>query len=177
MIEYKENGSFENLKNICIRDNTNLTHGLNILYGGNGDFYFNTFGHEQELSDSKFICKSEFFIQNGGAGWVQFHKLIEDIKTKQYQSHERIIDDEGRISILSDDTSEEKANKLFIEQLDEGIKLTFFQNINDSSFNIGIRVSNSGSRYNPLNLCFMDMYNEFQELARKQDKKIKEEER
>lgn len=174
MIQFKENTSFKNLRDICIRDDADLTHGLNILYGGNLDLYLATYGHEQELSDSKYGCKSDFLIPNGDTGWLQFYKLIQNIKNDK--DKEKIIKD-NKIVIYSDDAYIENANKLYIQQVNEGIKFTFFQNLKDLAFNIGIRISNSGSRYDPLNIHFMDMYNEFQELARNQDKKIEDEER
>ena len=47
MIEFKQNVSFNNLRDICIRENSDITHGLQIIYGGNLDLYINTFGHKQ----------------------------------------------------------------------------------------------------------------------------------
>ena len=174
MIQFKRNLSTKNCKDICIRENNNLMHGLNMFYGGNGDLYFNTFGQEQQLSDSKYICQSDFLIPNGDTGWLQFYKLIQNIKNDKYR--EKIIKD-NKIIIYSDDAYIDNANKLSIEQVNEGIKFKFLQNQNDSAFNMGIRISNSGSRYAPLNMHFMETYIEFQELAKQKDEHIDDKER
>lgn len=66
----------------------------------------------------------------------------------------------------SDSIYDESANCLKIKVEDNKIFLQFIDNPSDPAFGFAIRVSNHGSKYDPFNLCFMRLYNSFQELSR-----------
>lgn len=71
----------------------------------------------------------------------------------------------------SDNIYDEKANILRIEKEDDKIILTFIDNPNDPTFGFGIRICNSGSKYDPFNICFMNLFNQLQALNIKDEQK------
>lgn len=162
MIEFKDNYIYEGLKDIFIRDGKKL---LKIFYGGNGDLYFDILGDRKESDIQDYEYMAEFLIKNGEAEWVLFNKLINDIMNDKDRNKDKLL--EGKIvNWYSDDIYDEKANKLSIERIDTGIKLIFLDNPDDPNFGFGIRICNSGSKYDPLNIHFMNMYNDFQMLSK-----------
>ena len=71
----------------------------------------------------------------------------------------------------SDNIYDEKANKLKIEKKDDKIILNFTDNPDDPTFGFGIRICNSGSKYDPFNLCFMNLFNQLQVLNKQEEQK------
>lgn len=169
MIEFKDNYIYKGLKDIFIRDGKKL---LKIFYGGNGDLYFDIFGDRRQLDSQIYEYIADFFIENGNEEWFIFNKLINDIMNDKDRNKEKLM--QGNIvNWYSDEIYDEKANKLSIQRLDEGIKLTFLNNPDDPNFGFGIKICNSGSKYEPFNIHFMNMYNEFQTLSKQKGNTIK----
>lgn len=71
----------------------------------------------------------------------------------------------------SDNIYDEKANKLIINKQDDKITLTFVDNPDDPTFGFGIRICNSGSKYDPFNICFMNLFNQLQLLNKSKQQK------
>lgn len=88
-------------------------------------------------------------------------KRNENLKTKQV--YKKLVHN-GTIIWYSDNIYDESANILQIEGNREEIKLTFIDNPDDPSFGFGIRICNSGSKYDPFNICFMKLFNQLQLL-------------
>ena len=84
--------------------------------------------------------------------------------------YNRLVQDSA-IIWYSDNIYDEKANKLKIEKKDDKIILTFTDNPDDPTFGFGIRICNSGSKYEPFNLCFMNLFNQLQVLNRQEEQK------
>lgn len=78
-------------------------------------------------------------------------------------SYQRLVN-EDKIIWYSDSIYDEKANCLGIKQEANKIILEFIDNPDDPDFGFSIRIDNHGSKYDPFNVCFMRLYNSFQEL-------------
>ena len=111
------------------------------------------------------ITKENYFI------YELFYKLYESIKKNRvyynyeennYKEEERNeLYRDNKIEWLSDDFPDDIASKFTIEKQDETFKLTFYKNKEDGFFKtFSVRLSNSGSRYEPFQTNFMTMYNE-----------------
>lgn len=83
---------------------------------------------------------------------------------KEKKANEKLIHNEV-IIFYSDSIYDEKANILKINKNDGFILLEFIDNEDDPIFGFGIRISNSGSKYDPFNICFMRLFNNLQELS------------
>lgn len=94
-------------------------------------------------------------------------KANHDLMAKQ--CYEKLVQN-NTIIWYSDNIYDEKANKLEIFKEEDGIRLTFTDNPNDSIFGFGVRICNSGSKYDPFNLCFMKLFNQ---LLASQKNKVK----
>ncbi len=188
-IEFKDNNCFSGVKDILIRDDKNL---LKIFYGANGDLYFDIFGsrnknenglytaifcitHHEEIYqyfeqlinciiDCKVFDIDDFCnLDNVTDGLNSVQQRNKKLKTKQV--YKRLVCND-RIIWYSDNIYDESANVLQIERDYEKIKLVFVDNPNDPSFGFGIRISNSGSKYDPFNICFMNLFNQLQLLSK-----------
>lgn len=61
----------------------------------------------------------------------------------------------------SDDFSYDESSRLLIEPNGDDFKITFVRGLTDMGFfTYSVRICNSGSRYNPFNVCFMHMYHQ-----------------
>lgn len=70
----------------------------------------------------------------------------------------------GIIKWYSDDMPLENASRVEIKKLEETYTVTFFQGKEEYDFQtFSVRFRNSGSRYNPYNFAFMNMYNSLSE--------------
>jgi len=87
---------------------------------------------------------------------------------KNNDVYNRLVKDSG-IIWYSDNIYDEKANKLIIEKEDDKIILTFVDNPDDPTFGFGIRICNSGSKYDPFNVCFMNLFNQLQNLNKRDE--------
>ena len=92
-------------------------------------------------------------------------KRNENLKTKQV--YKKLVQNDTVIW-YSDNTYDENANILQIERNCEEIKLTFIDNPADPAFGFGIRICNSGSKYDPFNICFMNLFNQLQLLVKEE---------
>ena len=162
---------------------------LSILYGGNLDLYWSIHSNKRTLeNDSKTdtftITKENYKLYN------LFENLYNDIKEinlfedfeedkDRYRVYNRsnyqeLFDEENKtITWYSDETAHEVANYLKIKKETDCFIINFNiqENIDgyDSDFNsslydISIRFSNSGSRYDPFNIIFMRMYERLKKI-------------
>lgn len=95
-------------------------------------------------------------------------QMNESLKIKSVYN---LLIQDSIITWYSDNIYDEKANKLRIEKKDNKIILTFIDNPDDPTFGFGIRICNSGSKYEPFNLCFMNLFNQLQALNKNEDQK------
>lgn len=171
VVEFKDNNCFSEVKDILIRDGKKL---LKIFYGANGDLYFDIFGIRNENENGLFTAT--FSINKNEDVYQYFEQLVnnivdckvleeenENLKTKQ--AYEKLVHNDTVIW-YSDNTYDENANILQIERNCEDIELTFIDNPDDPSFGFGIRICNSGSKYDPFNICFMNLFNQIQLLVK-----------
>lgn len=194
VVEFKDNNCFSGVKDVFVRDGKKLLkifYGANgdlyfdIFGSRNKDeqgLYTATFSIKQQeevyqyfeqlvnsIIDCKVFdmskielefCDSDNSITNEMSS-VQ--KRNENLKTKQV--YKKLVHSDI-IIWYSDNIYDESANILQIEKDCEEIKLTFIDNPDDPAFGFGIRICNSGSKYDPFNICFMNLFNQFQLLAK-----------
>lgn len=93
-------------------------------------------------------------------------KKIENTKNRsnkalKYKQEKLFIDD--KIKWISDDSNfdEDNYNCMIISKEEEKYILNFIFN-DKNVYSRSIRISNSGSRYTPFNICFMKFYNNLQ---------------
>ena len=151
---------------------------LAISYMGNLDLYW-TIHSENVSEDSEFIITKENYkvyelfdllfydIKNINIwGMEDLDKDMYWLNNRSYYN-ELYNDNTNTITWYSDETSYKVANILKITKDDESFKIRFYtqQYIDgyDKDFHslhhIPIRFRNSGSRYEPFNVAFMNMYN------------------
>lgn len=189
IVEFKNNNWLDKVKDILIRDEKKL---LKIFYGSNFDLYIDIFG--ERIIDENGYYNATFSINQSQEVYQYFESLMDNIiKCKVFDASDielGICDSNEQINELSKNSSvynrlvqdstiiwysdniyDEKANKLKIEKKDDKIILTFTDNPNDPAFGFGIRICNSGSKYTPFNLCFMNLFNQLQALNKKDEQK------
>ena len=86
---------------------------------------------------------------------------LEDINNldKEDYAFEKLFQN-GVIKWYSDDAPLEDASKVEIKRAEESYAITFYQGKEDYAFpTFSVRFINSGSRYEPYNFTFMNMYN------------------
>ena len=171
-VEFKNNDCFNKVKDILIRDENKL---LKIFYGSNFDLYIDIFGDRNIEENGNY--SANFSINQCKVFDVsEIESEIYDTKEqtnellKNNSIYNRLVQDSA-IIWYSDNIYDEKANKLKIEKKDNEIILTFTDNPDDSTFGFGIRICNSGSKYAPFNLCFMNLFNQLQVLNKKDEQK------
>lgn len=198
-VEFKNNNCFSEIKDILIRDEKNLLkifYGANgdlyidIFGDHNTDengYYIATFSISQNeeiyyyfesLIDNIINCKvldvSDIELELCSTK-EQMNELLNssqlDNETlKNSDVYNKLVQD-SVIVWYSDNIYEEKANKIRIEKKNDKIILTFTDNPDDPTFGFGIRICNSGSRYDPFNVCFMNLFNQLQTLSKINGKK------
>lgn len=191
IIEFKDNNIYPSLKDIFIRQDGKT---LKIFYGATGDLYFDIFGN---YSFNKLgIRTSKFYINKDSDVYSYFDNLFHNIldykvyddnysnffhldneknlnqRLQESNANSKLLKN-GNIEWYSDSIYDEKANLLRIERIDEGIVFSFFDNPEDPTFGFGIRICNSGSKYEPFNLCFMRLFNQFQKAIKLDAKTLK----
>ena len=188
LLEFNDNGIG---KNIFIKKDNKC---LQILYGATDDLYLDIkekgtkAGEKQKLDftiNKDEIIYSYFLnlinqIKNCNVYKVTKSELMfcnneEDKKRllikqkvmnqelKQSEIYKNLVKNDV-IAWFSDETVNEKANKLELEIKENNIILTFTKNPEDETLGFGVRVCNSGSKSRPFNLCFMEFYKNIQEL-------------
>lgn len=189
ILEFKNNPCFEEIKDVLIRDGKQL---LKIFYGSNFDLYIDIFG---DYSIDENDCYSATFaIDHDQELYKYFESLVDNIincnifdagnnepekcnteeqmnESLKIKSVYNLLIQDSIITWYSDNIYDEKANKLRIEKKDNKIILTFIDNPDDPTFGFGIRICNSGSKYEPFNLCFMNLFNQLQALNKNENQK------
>lgn len=150
------------------------TGSFDILFAPNGDLYWNYLSKKNILEDKKIqeitITKENYYL------YELFYKLYESIKNnKVFYDKETCYDLKDRenklfkndvIEWYSDELPIDITSKLTIKKEDETFKVMFEKSkkSQDGIFiTYSIRFRNSGSRYDPFNITFMQMYNELRE--------------
>lgn len=158
---------------------------FNIMFGGNLDLYW-FYWPKENINDWPLfkkitITKENYFL------YQKIDELYENIKAQRpYQknekdeyatfleeidlsnlnesketdyAYEKLFQD-GIIKWYSDDAPLEEASRVEIEKIEEAYAITFYQGKEEYNFpTFSVRFRNSGSRYQPYNFTFMDMYN------------------
>ena len=140
-----------------------------ILFAPNGDLYWRYLNKKNILEDEQVheltITKENYFI------YELFYQLYESIKSnKIYYDGEVLFEADNTklfknnmIEWYSDELPKEIASKLTIKKENETFKVLFEKSKKEQDgflITYSIRFRNSGSRYNPFNISFMNMYNE-----------------
>ena len=167
VVEFRDSGLNYNIKDIYIRDGKKV---LKIFYGDNGDLYFDIFG-DRKINNDGFNYTS-FLINCDDSLFTFFENLYDDIKEylvfdsdrlnnhlRCMHANENLIINE-KIIFYSDSTYDDNANIMKISKNEDSILLEFIDNPDDYIFGFGIRISNSGSKYKPFNICFMKLFND-----------------
>ena len=158
---------------------------FDIIFGGNLDLYWSYWPKETinnwPLSKTFTITKENYFLyQKMDELYMgikekrsyqktdndEYLSFLEEINLanvnnleKEDYAYEKLFQD-GIIKWYSDDAPLEEASRIEIERLEETYTITFFQGKEEYDFpTFSVRFRNSGSRYNPYNLTFMNMYN------------------
>lgn len=192
VVEFKNNNCFSGLKEILIRDDRKLlkifygaTEDLYFDIFGCRDIdengqYTATFSINKneeiyqyfeslinnitdckvfDVSDIELeLCEYDDEIKNE----IDSNQSMNE-KLKTRQTYKQLVQN-GAIIWYSDNIYDEKANKMKIEKNDSEITFTFVDNPDDPTFGFGIRICNSDSKYDPFNLCFMNLFNQLQTL-------------
>ncbi len=174
-IEFKDNYIYSDLKDILLKKDNKV---LRIFYSGNGDLYFDIISNYTYDENNNKIAFLEF--DKNDVGYNYFNKLFNDIVNCNVYAKDNLNTDlaikranqklvnNGIIEWYSDSIYDEKANLLKIINANGLIRLTFVSNREDPCYGFSIRICNSGSKYYPFNICFMNLYNQFQLLANKE---------
>ena len=173
MIEFRENYKDKDIKDIVLKNDNKQ---LRIFFGGNLDLYFDIYEYGRKASEI-IGAKIDYLVKNEDEAWIYFNRLYNRIVEDKKQNERVGLVKDNIINWYSDEIYDEKANKLSIERLNEGIRLTFLNNPDDPSIGFGIRICNFGSKYEPFNKYFMKMFQEFQELAKQKDERVEDKER
>ena len=161
---------------------------LTITFGGNLDLYWYLSSKEKKEVDTFEITKENYFLYslfdilyndivncNSFKVYDEELSFVNSIKELQkiynrkkelniifseYEEYKRLYNGEY-ICWYSDDDSIEDANYVKIIKDDDKYILEFFSNFKSNTLWLSntIRFRNSGSRYMPFNMIFMEMYN------------------
>lgn len=176
IVKRQKSGTSSNLYDYVLM-NEEQSKFLAITFQGNLDLYFTMYNREKTDRTEFFdITKSNYTL------YEMFERLYNDImenrilkdETSESEDYNEsikykyqglpIVKDE-RVIWISDDSCEtdlEKCNSLTIIKYPDTITLKFKLNDKEDFYNRSIRISNSGSRYEPYNICFMNLYNNLQ---------------
>ena len=146
-----------------------------ITYDNTGDLFFHCFylgNHEEAPDNITFnITKENYFL------YQLFLELYTSIKNNTpyinsiydyefknnilppYLSNPQNLFHNNIVDWYDDDTPSDYASRLIIEKAKESIKITFTKNTNPNDYTLyTVRIRNSGSRYTPYNITFMNLY-------------------
>ena len=79
----------------------------------------------------------------------------------------QLVDEDNNINWISDEGPVDIEDKLVISKEEDSFRLRFIRSDKNFDYNnsgISIRVRNSGSRYNPFNVIFMELYDNLQSI-------------
>lgn len=154
---------------------------FSITFAGNEDLYWN---YKASLIEIRKLDRKTFTVNSSDYFlYSLINELYERIKnydiysgfddeeiTKEYKEElknrlmekdehnsERLFQN-GVIDYHSDDYSYDESARLVIEKLMDSFRITFVKGIDDILPTFAVRICNSGSRYDPFNMCFMNMY-------------------
>lgn len=197
-VEFKNNTFFDKVKDILIIDEKKLLkifyslngdlyidifgdHNINESGNYTATFSINQnqdiYQYFESLIDNIIKCKV-FAVSDIELEMCNIKEQMNELlKSSQLYNEElknrdvynRLVQDSA-IIWYSDNIYDEKANKLRIEKKDDKIILNFIDNPDDPTFGFGIRICNSGSKYDPFNVCFMNLFNQLQTLNKKNEK-------
>ena len=156
---------------------------INIYFAGNLDLYWSYHDHEPFNFDSINSKKTFEVTKENYFLYSLFDQLYNDIDTcniypadledsftdfndqqeiaKMNMTERNMLFKNDTIRWLSDEAPEEDANSFTIVKSEESFIITFMQKYNMFT-HYAVRISNSGSRYDPFNILFMRMFNELQ---------------
>lgn len=183
MVEIKKTKDVEGYDRFKI---TTENGSFDIMFGGNLDLYWYYWPEENykdwPLAKTFTISKENYFIyqkldelyknikeqkpyqskdENSSTAFAS-SKLINESPNAQY-SYKNLFQN-GIIKWYSDDAPLEEASMLEIKSQEDKYIITFHQGKEDFGFpTYAIRFRNSGSRYEPYNFAFMNMYNSLSE--------------
>ncbi len=156
---------------------------LSIFFARNYDLYF-VLGNHTLLPPDENI-EMDFYINKDNYDlYLMFDKAYNRFINSKYNNSKKndfldyssahdfyqLVDDDNNINWISDDGPEEVEDRLVISKEDDCYKLKFIRNDKRMDFGfknnhgITIRFRNSGSRYNPFNVIFMELYNNLQTI-------------
>ena len=159
---------------------------LRIYFAGNLDLYL-VLGHRHIIQNedtelSMDITKADYSLFQAfdtlykeiTSGYIYTDEETYPFPNHSYKgtdTYKRLVDEDKRITWISDDGYRMAEDRMTIEKVDEdSYRLTFKRNsipMPDgfkSPFGITVRIRNSGSYYDPFNVSFMKMYNRIQEI-------------
>ena len=167
-IDFRNNDHVQGVRDIILQNEEEQKR-MTIFYGGNGDLYFDYFGSFQKDNQGRRV--GTFTILEQDACYPLFatcyNQILDYGKSPQNRitsAYQKLVQ-ENKIFWYSDSIYDEKANLLILEKKKEGLQLTFIENEEDPIFGFGIRFCNSGSKYDSFSFCFMELYNQFQDLS------------
>lgn len=145
-----------------------------ILFAPNGDLYWRYLSEKNVLDDKEIqeltITKENYFV------YELFYKLYESIKNNkvfydkenyyELKNIKNYLFKNNMIEWYSDELPIDVTSKLTIKKDDENFKIIFEKSKESRDgifFTYSIRFRNSGSRYDPFNINFMQMYNELKQ--------------
>lgn len=149
---------------------------LTIMYGGNGDLYWSLVNDDwvsfyEGITDHFDITKENYEVYKSFESLLLYLKAISI--RKELTNYNKLYDvKSNEVTWISDKLIEEVANEVTISKQSEVIRLSFktkpwVWGYDRNYFEFGmisIRFRNSGSRYRPFNLIFMNLFNELQKL-------------
>ena len=142
-----------------------------ILFAPNGDLYWRYLCEENILDAPErkefTITKENYFIYGLFFDLyrsIKQNKIYFDIEESDcfHVKGENKLFKNGVIDWYSDEFPDDIASRLIIKKEEESFKLTFIKSKEDYDgifMTYSIRFRNSGSRYHPYNIVFMNMYN------------------
>jgi hypothetical protein len=161
----------------------NNNQAINIYFAGNLDLYWSYYDNEPFNFDSINSKKTFEVTKENYFLYSLFDQLYNDIDkcniypadledsftdfnerqeiAKMNSAERNMLFKNDTIKWLSDEAPEEDANSFTIFKSEESFIVTFIQKYNMFT-HYAVRISNSGSRYNPFNILFMRMFNELQ---------------
>lgn len=179
MIRLRKEENWYGYENIIIETNEGI---FEILYSGNDDLYWSLMyiGQRLDITNSFnfFITKENEYLYNS---FEKLYTAIKDSKpfsnsdlddkSKNMIVHENTLFKNGKIEWHSDDFPYEESSILTISKEGNIFNVEFRLSDKRNLFStFSIRICNSGSRYYPYNVSFMNMYNELLEYDYEKDK-------
>ena len=149
---------------------------LTIMYGGNGDLYWSLVNDDwvsfyEGITNHFDITKENYEVYKSFESLLLYLKAISI--REELTNYNKLYDvKSNEVTWISDKLIEEVANEVTISKQSEVIRLSFktkpwVLGYDRNYFEFGmisIRFRNSGSRYRPFKLIFMNLFNELQKL-------------